>query len=102
MYGPGFRMFKLWGKSPRLFEFSIGLNHAIYGFCGQVMITVESRVMAKAERESVLFLAMEKKVLYDVVACVILLKRMTPYKIMGIVYPRQLIVVKKAIKQVPA
>ena len=48
-----------------------------------------------------LFFAVEKSVLYDVVACAVLLKRMNPYKIMGLVYPHQLIVAKKAVKKTP-
>lgn len=101
MYGPGFRMFWLWGAPYRMLEFSIGLTHEIYVFCYNFTSDRRLKVLAKGDRECILFFAMEKKVLYDVVACVILLKKMTPYKIMGVVYPRQMIIAKRAIKRIP-
>lgn len=83
-----------------MIEFSIGLTHAIYFLC-QCLRRDGHRVLVRGDRESVVFYAVEKKVLYDIVACVVLLKRMNPYKIMGVVYPHQLIRVKKAIKKMP-
>lgn len=99
LYGSGFEVLSVFNVDFQnfqegIFEIYVGLNHSTYVFFKSFNQLRSNLVFARGQGRKILFFSKEKGILYDIVVCMLLVRKIDPYKLTGIVYPQQMLLVK--------
>lgn len=89
-----FVKFKIKGLGFRFYRINDNLYRFFFNFTNFYYFHIPSNILIKSKRKKVLLLSNDLSKLKIVLAHLLLLKKFTVYRIRGLVYPRQIIILK--------